>query len=88
MILLHIIDGLVGLTSGAIALSTRKGGKLHRKSGMIFVYAMTVLSASGAVMDGSPDTRKDFGDRRYADLLSDDNRAAHRPSPRAEVQLD
>ena len=50
MILLHIIGGLVGLTSGAVALSTRKGWNLHRKSGMVFVYAMLVLSASGAVL--------------------------------------
>ncbi len=50
MILLHIIGGLVGLTSGAVALSARKGAKLHRKSGMIFVYAMSVMSVSGAVM--------------------------------------
>ena len=50
MILLHIIGGLVGLTSGAIALSAPKGGTLHRKSGIVFVYAMLVLSASGAVM--------------------------------------
>ena len=47
---IHIIAGLSGLISGAIALSTRKGSKLHRKSGMIFVYAMSVLSISGAVM--------------------------------------
>ena len=40
----------MGLTSGAVALSASKGGRLHRKSGMIFVYAMLVLSASGAVM--------------------------------------
>ena len=50
MILFHIIGGLIGLTSGAVALSTQKGGKLHRKSGMIFVYAMTILSVSGALM--------------------------------------
>ncbi|MDQ3005773.1 MAG: hypothetical protein M3R47_10375 [Chloroflexota bacterium] len=50
MILLHIIGGLVGLTSGAVALSARKGANLHRKSGMIFVYAMLAMSASGAVM--------------------------------------
>jgi peptidoglycan/LPS O-acetylase OafA/YrhL len=50
MILLHIIGGLVGLTSGAVALSAPKGGWLHRKSGIIFVYAMLVLSVSGAVM--------------------------------------
>lgn len=50
MILLHILGGLVGLTSGAVALSAPKGARLHRKSGMIFVYAMLVLSVSGAVM--------------------------------------
>lgn len=50
MILLHIIGGLIGLTSGAVALSASKGGKLHRRSGMVFVCAMLVMSASGAVM--------------------------------------
>ena len=50
MILLHILGGLIGLTSGAVALSSPKGGTLHRKSGMVFVYAMLVMSASGAVM--------------------------------------
>ena len=50
MILLHILGGLVGLASGAVALSAPKGARLHRRSGTIFVYAMMVLSASGAVM--------------------------------------
>ncbi|HJQ15206.1 MAG TPA: hypothetical protein VJ830_10710 [Anaerolineales bacterium] len=50
MILLHIIGGLISLTSGAVALSAPKGGNLHRKSGIIFVYAMLVMSTSGAVM--------------------------------------
>jgi peptidoglycan/LPS O-acetylase OafA/YrhL len=50
MILIHIIGGLIDLTAGAFALSVPKGSRLHRKSGMIFVYAMLVLSASGAVM--------------------------------------
>lgn len=50
MIVLHILGGLLGLTSGAVALSTRKGGNLHRKSGLVFVYTMVVMSLSGAVM--------------------------------------
>ena len=50
MRLLHIIAGLSGLVSGAVALSALKGSKLHRQSGMLFVYAMLVISASGAVM--------------------------------------
>lgn len=50
MVLLHIIGGLIGLTSGAVALSAPKGASLHRKSGLIFVYSMLLLSLSGAVM--------------------------------------
>jgi uncharacterized membrane protein len=47
---IHIIAGLLGLTSGAIALSVRKGAYLHRKSGMIFVYAMMIVAITGTVM--------------------------------------
>ena len=47
---IHIIAGLVGLIAGALALSVRKGAKLHCKSGMIFVYAMLVVSITGTVM--------------------------------------
>jgi uncharacterized membrane protein len=47
---LHIITGLLALVSGAVSLYATKGGTLHRKSGMIFVSAMLVMSASGAVM--------------------------------------
>jgi uncharacterized membrane protein len=50
MTLLHIIAGLLALTTGVIALFARKGATLHRQSGMIFVYAMLIMSASGALM--------------------------------------
>ncbi|HSL46257.1 MAG TPA: hypothetical protein VK897_22675 [Anaerolineales bacterium] len=50
MVLLHIVGGLLALTSGAVALAAPKGNRLHRKSGMVFVYAMLVMSASGAAM--------------------------------------
>lgn len=45
---IHIIAGLIGLIAGAVALYTRKGAKTHRQSGMVFVYAMLVMSGSGA----------------------------------------
>ena len=45
---IHIIAGLIGLVSGA--LSAAKGAKLHRKGGMIFVYAMLVVAITGTVM--------------------------------------
>jgi uncharacterized membrane protein len=47
---IHIIAGLTGIVSGAVAIFARKGAKLHRQSGMIFVYAMLLMSASGAGM--------------------------------------
>ena len=50
MVLFHIVGGLLGLASGAIALSTPKGSRLHRRSGMVFVYAMLLMSASGALI--------------------------------------
>lgn len=50
MTLVHIIAGSVGLVAGAVALSTHKGASLHRQSGMIFVYTMLVMSASGALI--------------------------------------
>ena len=50
MTLLHIIAGLLALISGAIALSVLKGGKLHRRSGLVFVYTMLFMSATGAVL--------------------------------------
>lgn len=50
MLLLHIIAGLLGLTTGAVALVAPKGATLHRQSGIVFVYAMLLMSASGALI--------------------------------------
>lgn len=47
---LHILAGLLALTSGAVAMTATKGGKLHRKSGMIFVIAMLVMTSSAVLM--------------------------------------
>src|SRR5437763_16227761 len=44
----HSLAGAVGLVSGAVALCSRKGGLLHRRCGMIFVYSMLAMSAIGA----------------------------------------
>jgi hypothetical protein len=46
----HILAGGLGIVAGFVALYATKGATLHRKSGMIFVYAMLVLSGSGALM--------------------------------------
>lgn len=46
----HVIGGVTGVASGLVALYTLKGGPLHRRSGRIFVYAMLLMSLSGAVL--------------------------------------
>ncbi len=50
MKLIHVMGGLTALVSGAIALYALKGARLHRRSGMIFVYAMLVMASTGTLM--------------------------------------
>ncbi len=50
MVLLHIFAGLLAITAGGVALAVVKGGRLHRETGTIFVYAMLVMSGMGAAM--------------------------------------
>jgi uncharacterized membrane protein len=47
---IHIIGGLTAIVAGAVALYALKGMRLHRKSGMIFVYAMLTMASTGAVI--------------------------------------
>ena len=85
---IHIIAGFIGLISGAVALSARKGAKLHRKGGMIFVYAMLVVAITGTVM-GAIDFRDGRGDSRCADVLSGAYFMAYSPAPCcSEISLD
>lgn len=44
----HFAAGLVGIVAGAIALSVTKGGRLHKKSGLVFTTAMVVLGLTAA----------------------------------------
>jgi uncharacterized membrane protein len=46
----HVAAGATAIVSGLVALYVLKGAKQHRKSGMVFVFAMLVMSLSGAVM--------------------------------------
>jgi hypothetical protein len=46
----HIIAGSIAIVAGFISVFALKGAKLHRKSGLIFVYAMLILGFTGAVM--------------------------------------
>ena len=47
----HIVAGGLALLFGYVALYATKGATLHRRSGILFVYAMVAMSLSGALMD-------------------------------------
>ena len=50
MTLVHIIAGLLAITAGFAALFSTKGGRLHRRSGIVFVGAMIVMAGLGGVI--------------------------------------
>jgi hypothetical protein len=47
---LHILAGSLALVFGYVALVAAKGAPLHRKSGMLFVYAILTMCFLGALM--------------------------------------
>ena len=47
---LHIVAGGVGLLTGFVALYAAKGARLHRSSGMLFVYAMVTMAMLGVAI--------------------------------------
>lgn len=47
---LHILGGILALATGYVALYAAKGATAHRRSGTVFVYAMVLMSLSGAVI--------------------------------------
>jgi len=46
LLILHILAGTVSLLAGTLAMSVRKGGRLHRASGNVFTVAILVLASS------------------------------------------
>jgi multisubunit Na+/H+ antiporter MnhB subunit len=55
---IHIAAGGLAIVLGAVALVVKKGGTIHRRSGLLFVYAMLVMGFSASILalrDGLPD---------------------------------
>jgi len=46
----HVSGGTVGLLSGAVALSSRKGSRPHKIAGNVFLISMLTASAGGAFL--------------------------------------
>jgi hypothetical protein len=47
---IHILAGSLSLIFGYVALYSAKGATLHRRSGMVFVYAMLTMCVFGTLM--------------------------------------
>jgi uncharacterized membrane protein len=47
---IHIASGGLAIILGAVPLLVRKGGTIHRRSGLLFVSSMIVLGISGALL--------------------------------------
>ena len=50
ILVVHILAGSVALAAGYVALYAAKGAVLHRRSGMLFVYAMLTMAVLGVVL--------------------------------------
>jgi len=47
---IHVAAGGLALALGAVALLAKKGGTIHRRSGLMFVYAMLVMGISASIL--------------------------------------
>ena len=47
---IHVAAGGTAVILGAVALSVKKGGATHRRSGLLFVYAMAVMGTTAAIL--------------------------------------
>src|SRR6266581_2019134 len=50
LLAIHIAAGGLAMVLGAVALSVKKGGAIHRRSGLVFVCAMFVLGITAAML--------------------------------------
>jgi uncharacterized membrane protein len=47
---IHVAAGGLAIVLGAVTLMARKGGTIHRRSGLLFVYAMLVMGTSASIL--------------------------------------
>ena len=50
MLWVHIMAGTLALVGGLVAIVTRKGARLHRRSGIVYVLCMIVVGVTALVM--------------------------------------
>jgi uncharacterized membrane protein len=50
ILVIHVAAGGLAMVLGAVALLVRKGGSVHRRGGLLFVYAMLVMGSTAAIL--------------------------------------
>lgn len=60
LILIHILFGATALLAGSIALVVKKGGFVHRKSGLAFVITMPISSVVSMMVAVQPEHKSTF----------------------------
>jgi len=50
LLVLHIATGFIALITGFLAIVSRKGGRLHNRSGSIFFWCMVTVSLTAVVL--------------------------------------
>jgi hypothetical protein len=48
---IHIAAGVLAIVFGFTALFVKKGGTIHRRGGMLFVYAMLVMGTTASILE-------------------------------------
>lgn len=63
---IHIATGGLAIVLGAVALAARKGGTVHRRAGLAFVYAMAIMGISASILE----TLKSPGDQSPGNIVA------------------
>ena len=50
LLVIHIIAGSIGLITGTINITRKKGDKLHKNVGLFFLYGMIINGIAGLLM--------------------------------------
>ena len=48
---IHVVAGVLAIVFGFTALFVKKGGTIHRRGGMLFVYAMLVMGTTASLLE-------------------------------------
>ena len=51
LLTIHVVAGGLAIVFGFTALFVKKGGTLHRRGGMLFVYAMLVMGTTASILE-------------------------------------